>query len=331
MEKRYQVFVSSTYEDLQDERREVMLALLKTKCIPTGMELFPAADNDSLTHIKRFIAQCDYYIVIVAGRYGSLGPDDKSFTELEYDFAKEAHVPVLAFLHGDPSNIPAGKTEATDKGKMALQTFRDKIKASKHVNSWTTPKDLAGSVCLSMMSAIELNPRPGWVHGDKVPEDAAQEIVSLSHKVMDLKSQVEKLATSPPPNTEKLSQGEETVEVTFEGQRHSSYAKNKMAFTWNELLTKLGPIMLNEATELDMKHKLLELFSNKRADQPPFTPPLYDASVRDEDFQRVKIQLLALGLTMKAESAGYWTLTPYGIHRLTQVAAIPAQKERSDQ
>jgi hypothetical protein len=83
MEKRYQVFVSSTYDDLRDERREVMQALLKTKCIPTGMELFPAANDDSLTHIKRFIAQCDYYIVIVGRRYGSLGPDDKSFTERE--------------------------------------------------------------------------------------------------------------------------------------------------------------------------------------------------------------------------------------------------------
>ena len=71
MDKRYQVFVSSTYEDLQEERREVMQALLKMNCIPTGMELFPAADDDSLTLIQRFISDCDYYIVIVGGRYGT--------------------------------------------------------------------------------------------------------------------------------------------------------------------------------------------------------------------------------------------------------------------
>lgn len=52
MDKRYQVFVSSTYEDLHEERREVMQALLALDCIPTGMELFPAADDDSWTHIK---------------------------------------------------------------------------------------------------------------------------------------------------------------------------------------------------------------------------------------------------------------------------------------
>ncbi|HEX4136006.1 MAG TPA: DUF4062 domain-containing protein [Bryobacteraceae bacterium] len=52
MQKRYQVFVSSTYEDLHEERREVMQALLALNCIPTGMELFPAADDDSWTHIS---------------------------------------------------------------------------------------------------------------------------------------------------------------------------------------------------------------------------------------------------------------------------------------
>lgn len=83
MDKRYQVFVSSTFEDLQEERREVMQALLSLDCIPTGMELFPAADEESWELIKRFIAGCDYYVVIVGGRYGSVGPDGKSYTEME--------------------------------------------------------------------------------------------------------------------------------------------------------------------------------------------------------------------------------------------------------
>jgi hypothetical protein len=32
MDKRYQVFVSSTFEDLQEERREAMQALLSLDC-----------------------------------------------------------------------------------------------------------------------------------------------------------------------------------------------------------------------------------------------------------------------------------------------------------
>lgn len=47
MDKRYQVFVSSTYEDLREERGAVMQALLGLDCIPTGMESFPAKRLES--------------------------------------------------------------------------------------------------------------------------------------------------------------------------------------------------------------------------------------------------------------------------------------------
>ena len=39
MEKKYQVFVSSTYEDLQEERKKVMEALLQMNCFPVGMDI----------------------------------------------------------------------------------------------------------------------------------------------------------------------------------------------------------------------------------------------------------------------------------------------------
>jgi hypothetical protein len=74
MDKRDQVFVSSTFQDLQDERQEVMQAILELDCIPAGMELFPAANEEQWTLIKKVINDCDYYIVITAGRYGSIGP-----------------------------------------------------------------------------------------------------------------------------------------------------------------------------------------------------------------------------------------------------------------
>ena len=52
-DRKFQVFVSSTYEDLQQERQEIMHALLELDCIPSGMELFPAANEDQwslITH-----------------------------------------------------------------------------------------------------------------------------------------------------------------------------------------------------------------------------------------------------------------------------------------
>ena len=87
MEKRYQVFISSTFNDLHEPRQEVMQALLELDCIPAGMELFPAANDDQWTLIKRVIDDCDYYIVIIGGRYGSIGPSGKSYTQMEYELS----------------------------------------------------------------------------------------------------------------------------------------------------------------------------------------------------------------------------------------------------
>ena len=53
MDKRYQVFVSSTYADLKDERQRVIQVLMEMDCIPSGMELFPAADEDQWQFIKK--------------------------------------------------------------------------------------------------------------------------------------------------------------------------------------------------------------------------------------------------------------------------------------
>jgi hypothetical protein len=183
METRYQVFASSTYEDLQEERREVMQTLLTLDCIPTGMELFPAADDDSWTHIKRFIAECDYYIVIVGGRYGSRASTGRSYTEMEYDYAIEAGLPVLAFLHKDPGAIPANKTEGTDEGKTALTALRTKIEAARHAKYWSSPKELRGLAAVGMASLMKIKPRVGWVRADRIPnESATQEIRSEAQK-----------------------------------------------------------------------------------------------------------------------------------------------------
>ena len=52
MKKMYQVFVSSTYEDLIDERIKVLNALLSFSCIPAGMELFSAGSDEQFDYYK---------------------------------------------------------------------------------------------------------------------------------------------------------------------------------------------------------------------------------------------------------------------------------------
>ena len=93
MDKRYQVFISSTYSDLKEERSKVMQTIMSLDCIPAGMELFPANDTDQFDFIKKIIDDCDYYILIVGGRYGTISDDGISYTEKEFDYAIDKKIP----------------------------------------------------------------------------------------------------------------------------------------------------------------------------------------------------------------------------------------------
>ena len=126
MDKRYQVFVSSTYADLKEERQHVIQALMEMDCIPSGMEVFPAADEEQWEFIKRVIDDCDYYLLIIGGRYGSTTAEGISYTEKEYDYAIQRGMKVVAFLHEDPDSIPLSKSEQTPELRARLKAFREK-------------------------------------------------------------------------------------------------------------------------------------------------------------------------------------------------------------
>jgi hypothetical protein len=89
MVKKYQVFISSTFRDLIDERQDTIRSVLDLGHIPSGMEIFPAADVQQFEYIKKIIDECDYYILIIGARYGSVDTDGVSFTEKEYAYAVE--------------------------------------------------------------------------------------------------------------------------------------------------------------------------------------------------------------------------------------------------
>lgn len=166
LKKRYQVFISSTFADLADERRHVMETILKCDCFPAGMEMFPALDMEQFTYIKSIIDDSDYYILIIAGRYGTLTSDGISYTEKEYDYAVEKGIPVLAFLKRDIESIPVNKTALNRNTLKKLMAFRQKVEKNKLISYWDDPSELTESIVLSLHKAIKELPRAGWVRRD---------------------------------------------------------------------------------------------------------------------------------------------------------------------
>jgi hypothetical protein len=208
---KYQVFVSSTYVDLQDERREVMQALLELDCIPAAMELFPASDDESWTLIQRVIDLCDYYVVILGNRYGSVTPDGLSFTEKEYDYARSIGVPVLGFVPKAPETIAVGKSEKDAGKREQLDRFREKVQ-SKNCKFYDGAEDLGSKVSRSLIQAIKTHRRPGWVRAGQSGDPSLAE--RLRREIEDLREQLDAVRERPPVGTETLSQGAQMFQVS---------------------------------------------------------------------------------------------------------------------
>lgn len=165
MEKRYQVFVSSTYADLKEERQRVIQTLMEIDCIPSGMELFPALDEEQWEFIKKVIDDCDYYLLIIGGRYGSTTAEGISYTEKEYDYAVSKGIRVIALLHGHPDSIPFGKSEVLPEVRERLNSFRNKVARNRLVKFWNTAEELPSLVSISLLNTIRTYPATGWIRG----------------------------------------------------------------------------------------------------------------------------------------------------------------------
>jgi hypothetical protein len=159
------VFVSSTYEDLKEEREKVLQAILERRALPDGMELFPAADEEQWQFIQHEIDICDFYVVLVAGRYGSTGPHGVSYTEMEFDYAVKLNKPILAFLHKNPGPISQDKSEQDQTGRERLNAFRQKIRTGRLVKFYETPEQLKTEIVNALSDAFQSQRKPvqGWV------------------------------------------------------------------------------------------------------------------------------------------------------------------------
>ena len=183
MKKKYQVFISSTYEDLKEERAAVTQCLLDNNCIPVGMEQFPASNMSQMEYIEKMLDDCDYYILIIGGRYGSLDDDGVGYTEKEYNYAQQKGIPVMAFVNLHPEKLPNEKCEHANIEKF--KAFRDRVlNAKKLVKGYSDIGDLKANVVTAVNAAIREYPGIGWVRAtDFVQEESLEmgnNVVALS-------------------------------------------------------------------------------------------------------------------------------------------------------
>lgn len=251
-ERRHQVFVSSTFEDLRLERQQVTQTILELGGFPSGMELFTASDRSAWLLIQNVIHECDYYIVVVGGKYGSIGDDGLSYTEMEFDYAVEIGVPILGFVQKISEDTPVKKVETDTRKKKALDKFREKVKSRSCV-MFNDPHELGMAVMKSLVAETRVNPRTGWIRADKArsDEDRDREI-DLRDKLADAKHRIEALerqvrdsrVLSDEFQPEDLAQGNDdfVFEVRFRDAKKKMLVRD-VSLTWDQIFLIIGSRM----------------------------------------------------------------------------------------
>lgn len=166
--RKFSIFISSTYEDLIDERQALLEVALENNFIPVGMEQFHAAPTSQWNVITKMIDECDFYLLVIGGRYGSIDETTNlSYTEKEYNYAKEKGLPVLVLIK-DSSAITESKKD-TGNGKYEkmekLDEFRKKVKNDGNtVDFFTDVNDLKYVASAAFKNAIDYSSdTAGWV------------------------------------------------------------------------------------------------------------------------------------------------------------------------
>jgi len=339
MATKYQVFISSTYNDLEKERDQIIKAALEMGHIPVGMEMFSAGDEQQWNLIKRQIDESDYYIVVLAHRYGSRD-GDISYTEKEYDYAVDKGVPVLGFIIDDTTDWSAEHIDKDTDNLNRLNAFKDKVK-TRIVSFWSSADDLYGKCSIALMKAITSYPRVGWVRAsESVGPEIVNEVTRLSKENADLRAELAKskkrleatLETEEEKTIDVLSRNSRNVHVWLDGQKDWG---EPIETTLLSIFEHMGKELINEASSVSLAQLIAFEFSNSNSYRKRHPVP--------SNFLREWLtDLSAVGLIQPStkrhtvhDQNEYWMLTKQGkkVHanlRLLRLKRGLATKEKPD-
>jgi hypothetical protein len=175
IDRRFQIFVSSTFRDLREERKKAVEVIFERGHIPIALERFSAANESDRKVIEKAIEDCQIYLLVLGHRYGELVPDNEiSYTELEYNIATAKGLHTLVLLM-EPEEIKRRRKELdadNDRDRAEMQNFERLQKFHRRVREhfvelWT-PEDFKFLVLKALDDNLPRCDKRGFV---REPED----------------------------------------------------------------------------------------------------------------------------------------------------------------
>lgn len=344
MNPRYQIFVSSTFQDLKHARERVTYELMRNGFIAVGMEQFHASDEEQMEYIRPLIDQTDYYVVILKGRYGSLSADGISYTEKEYRYALEKGVPILAFLYEDMQSLTVQDTDDNPEKLKKFKSFREELSSKRMVSFWKTEDELVSQVKDSVFGIAFRKPRNGWVRGDQALDPQIYKELDVARKrIAELE---EKLASQREEDTsfpDDIAHGKDLYSIKGNILR---YKKNGQStelisskvfehdISWDDIFYSIIDMLYKEAEEdkiqnsieSEIKKRIINLATNKRETESE--PSFYALEINASCIRNIRFQLEALGLITTTVSVQERTLFHSFSERISTVCWCLTEKGR---
>jgi hypothetical protein len=253
MNKKYQIFVSSTYEDLFETRREVIEQIQKMGHFAAGMEKLSASDAGQWDAISATIRQSDYYVCILGHRYGwAKDKNSISYTEREWDYAKSLNIPIMSFIIRADALVDPSKLDKEAFKKAKLKKFVSKAKNEKIVESWSTSAELCQKVIIAISNSFHTDPRPGWIRADS--ENVAEQMANLTKENRELRDEVERLRISTRIRVPEFSfafQGDSNISLKYVDRSTIDLQRrpNVSPIVWEQIPEELIPYL--DRSEID--------------------------------------------------------------------------------
>lgn len=189
MAKKYLVYISSSPEDLKNERRDLVKVVTEIGAIPVSMDAFDISDKKEQKLIRKAIEECDYFLNLTAHKCGPLL--GKTFAqELEFSWAEKCGVPVVALVIDEKARWKASKKEQSPELVKALDAFKKRLLVHSS-ETWISQADLRQKAQGLLIRTMNLNPRRGWVPGtEAIDPSVANELSRLILENENLKNQI---------------------------------------------------------------------------------------------------------------------------------------------
>jgi hypothetical protein len=300
VEKRFQVFVSSTQQGCTPEKKEVIEALLELDCLPCSNDYFTSPEGPQSALIQKMIDDADFFILIIGNDESPADGPWINKVMAEYEYAVSRDKPVTAFIyHNDTSQRASGiETNATDTKQF--KKFKKELIDTMAI-LWSKVPELGALVSRLISQGRKYFPQAGWVRANMVHELVGRSKLSSNKYIRTRERDGELVSTLTEAPMEDLAEGDEQVEVYVEtsGGPYNKPVVKSESFTvsWKTIAYHLLPKVMDPIRESTFRTNLNTIFRDiyLQINRGKSLPGNFKVLISNETFDAVKIQFHLLG------------------------------------